>query len=348
MKKKMILAVLCGMTLCLAACGNKDEKESDHKDAAESVIEFDQTSEAETTETKDAEATTDAVDTSDAQTSDKAEMITKEQALEAIKNYCYTNDPGLKDMEGTDEYTIFWDVSANDAGEIVVLYRSYTAAQIRYYIDPTSGETYVTELVPGIIDEEQRTEETLNVRDYMSAKPEGSSEEESTSGRKDGERFESEIMMEGMIETVEYEHAVSKSMGFELDYEYDSLLRNSGSDEESFMSKYDDPKDPYNYLLVKLSEIDAESTLAELKESLAGDFDEVTTEETELEGTGKCQCLIALGVKNKELPDGALKRVYIIPTGKGCIIAEANYTIESAEGFGTRFVNMINTLTLSK
>ena len=53
MKKKMILAVLCGMTLCLAACGNKDEKESDHKDAAESVIEFDQTSEAETTETKD-------------------------------------------------------------------------------------------------------------------------------------------------------------------------------------------------------------------------------------------------------------------------------------------------------
>ena len=172
MKKKMILAVLCGMTLCLAACGNKDEKESDHKDAAESVIEFDQTSEAETTETKDAEATTDAVDTSDAQTSDKAEMITKEQALEAIKNYCYTNDPGLKDMEGSDEYTIFWDVSANDAGEIVVLYRSYTAAQIRYYIDPASGETYVTEQVPGIIDEEQRTEETLNIRDYLSVKPE--------------------------------------------------------------------------------------------------------------------------------------------------------------------------------
>ena len=29
-----------------------------------------------------------------------------------------------------------------------------------------SGETYVTELVPGIIDEEQRTEESFNIRDY--------------------------------------------------------------------------------------------------------------------------------------------------------------------------------------
>ena len=70
-------------------------------------------------------------------------------------------------MAESDEYTIYWDVSTNDAGEIVVLYRSYTAAQIRYYVDPASGETYVTEQVPGIIDEEQRTDETLNVYDLM-------------------------------------------------------------------------------------------------------------------------------------------------------------------------------------
>ena len=38
--------------------------------------------------------------------------------------------------------------------------------ETRYYIDPTSGETYSTELVPGIIDEEQRTGESLNVKDY--------------------------------------------------------------------------------------------------------------------------------------------------------------------------------------
>ena len=41
------------------------------------------------------------------------------------------------------------------------------AAQIRYYINPTTGETYVTEYVEGITPEEERTEESLNVRDYL-------------------------------------------------------------------------------------------------------------------------------------------------------------------------------------
>ena len=70
-------------------------------------------------------------------------------------------------MADSDEYTVYWEVTTNDANEIVVLYRSYTGAQNRYYIEPVSGETYVTELVPGIIDEEQRTEESLNIRDYL-------------------------------------------------------------------------------------------------------------------------------------------------------------------------------------
>ena len=38
---------------------------------------------------------------------------------------------------------------------------------LRYYVNPSTGETYVTELVPGIIDEEQKTDETFNVRDYL-------------------------------------------------------------------------------------------------------------------------------------------------------------------------------------
>lgn len=37
------------------------------------------------------------------------------------------------------------------------------AAQIRYYINPTTGETYVTEYAEGITPEE----ESLNVRDYL-------------------------------------------------------------------------------------------------------------------------------------------------------------------------------------
>lgn len=105
--------------------------------------------------------------TSDEQSEDKSDAITEKQALEAIRNYCFTKDPDLKNMVDSGEYNIYWDVTTNDTNEIVVLYRSYTAAQMRYYIDTASGEAYVTELVPGIIDEEQRTEESFNVRDYL-------------------------------------------------------------------------------------------------------------------------------------------------------------------------------------
>ena len=60
------------------------------------------------------------------------------------------------------EYPSYWEALSSDGNEIVVLFRSYTGAQIRYYIDPVSGEATVTELVPGVTDEEQRTGESLN------------------------------------------------------------------------------------------------------------------------------------------------------------------------------------------
>lgn len=97
----------------------------------------------------------------------KADTITEEQALQAVRNYCYKNDPGLKDMEASEDYTIYWDVSTNENSEIVVLYRSYTGAEIRYYIDPSSGGTYVTEFVQGITPEEEKTDESFNIKDYF-------------------------------------------------------------------------------------------------------------------------------------------------------------------------------------
>ena len=93
--------------------------------------------------------------------------LTLEQTLEAVKRYCIANNPSLEEMTGNDQYTVYWDVSKNDKGEIVVLFRSYTGSENRYYVDPSTGEAYVTELVPGIIDEEQQTDERLNVRDYL-------------------------------------------------------------------------------------------------------------------------------------------------------------------------------------
>ncbi|MBR4162108.1 MAG: hypothetical protein IKR11_01215 [Solobacterium sp.] len=100
-------------------------------------------------------------------TKNQKDALTKEQALEAVKNYCFETNPELKNLTDSETTTIYWDATVNEDQKIVVLYRSYTGAEIRFYIDPVSGETYTTELVPGIIDEEKRTDENLNVRDYL-------------------------------------------------------------------------------------------------------------------------------------------------------------------------------------
>ena len=94
--------------------------------------------------------------------------LSKEQAYDAVLKYNKAIGSGIDDEINSDGYTEYWYVSTNDDGLIVVLYRSFTAAQIRYYVDPVSGETYVTEFVAGIIDVEQKTEETFNARDYLS------------------------------------------------------------------------------------------------------------------------------------------------------------------------------------
>ena len=93
--------------------------------------------------------------------------ITEDNALAAIRKYVEINQPDLADMEDSGDYTIYFEVESSDENQIVVLYRSYTAAQTRYYIDRLTGDVYVTELVPGIIDEETRNDETFNIRDYI-------------------------------------------------------------------------------------------------------------------------------------------------------------------------------------
>ena len=95
------------------------------------------------------------------------DLISDDQAITAIKNYCHINNPDLENIEKEGEYPVYWEVQSSDENEIVVLFRSYTGAQIRYYIDPVSGDTYVTEFVPGITSEEEKTDEELNVKDYM-------------------------------------------------------------------------------------------------------------------------------------------------------------------------------------
>jgi len=93
--------------------------------------------------------------------------ITDEQAVSAVKKYCFISNPDLESIVNAGEYPVYWDISSRDKQEIVVLFRSYTGVQIRYYINPVSGDTYVTEFVPGLSAEEERTDEHFNVRDYL-------------------------------------------------------------------------------------------------------------------------------------------------------------------------------------
>ena len=93
--------------------------------------------------------------------------LSDEVALSAVRQHCLDANPDLESIVNAGEYPVTWEIAASDEKEIVVLFRSYTGAQLRYHVDRVSGETYVTEFVPGITSEEQLTEESMNVWDYL-------------------------------------------------------------------------------------------------------------------------------------------------------------------------------------
>lgn len=149
------VTVLLGVAILLCACSGRknvdDGTSIELKNPADTSIETAQ------------EVTTDVEDQLP-EPAEAFEAYTEEQAFEAARNYYISITPGYEDNNETGDY---WDVSTNEKGEIVVLYHSYTGAINRYYVNATTGDTYVTEQVPGIIDDEQETGETFNIKDYL-------------------------------------------------------------------------------------------------------------------------------------------------------------------------------------
>ena len=173
----------------------------------------------------------------------------------------------------------------------------------------------------------------------------GESAESVETGRQDGERFEDVIMMEGMEETVKYEHIRNDSLGIEMDFDYERFERHSESDRECFVSLYDDIDNPQIYLEVTTSPDDADTVAATIGETLSANYD-ILKESITLDRAGNCILIDASNAKgNKGTPD-LLQTVYIIPADDGCRIATAHYTFESAEGFGRRFNYIMNTLVV--
>ncbi|MCQ2522057.1 MAG: hypothetical protein MJ105_06725 [Lachnospiraceae bacterium] len=177
--KRMFCCVVTGILSfsVLVGCGSKNagaKEEAKIEDPGTVVIEQpvsekDTVVEEETavldTTTEDQELA--VLETTEDQDLAVSETITDEQALAAIQNYCYISNPSLVDIVNEGQYAVSWEVSSSDENEIVVLYISYTGAQVRYYIDRNTGDTYVTEFVPGILDEEEQTDERFNVKDYF-------------------------------------------------------------------------------------------------------------------------------------------------------------------------------------
>ena len=93
--------------------------------------------------------------------------LSDRMALELIARHCMEQNPDLKEIVNAGQYDAYWEIVSSDPQEVVVLFRSYTGAEIRYYIERSTGDVRVTEFVPGITSEEMPSEESLNIWDYV-------------------------------------------------------------------------------------------------------------------------------------------------------------------------------------
>lgn len=170
-------------------------------------------------------------------------------------------------------------------------------------------------------------------------------EPEAVGGMKDGERFEETIMLEGMEETVKYEHVKNDAIGFEMDYEYESLARSKDPGVERFISVYDNAASPENYLEVTFSPDDRDTAAEAISSKLSNEYD-ITKKVYKLDNAGDCIQIDASAAKGGGIAS-QMQTVYIIPASDGCRIATAHFSFEAAEGFGRRFDYMVNTMTVT-
>ena len=149
MNNRKSLVLVCAVLLCATiGCGGKEEAKVNVAKVEEVEV-------------------SDSADVIVVEVKEETTSITEQQALDAIMKYCYSENPDLESIVEEGEYPVYWDASESSESEIVIVFRSYTGAIIRYYVDRSTGDTYVTEFVPGITDDEERTDEVFNVKDYM-------------------------------------------------------------------------------------------------------------------------------------------------------------------------------------
>ena len=163
--------------------------------------------------------------------------------------------------------------------------------------------------------------------------------------RQDGERFETVITVEGMEETVRYEHIRNETIGIEMDYDYELFVRRSESDRECFLSIWDDPDHPENYLELTYSAQDADTAAASVRAALSEEYDLLESSRV-FERAGSCIRIEASELKGTGRMADQLQAVYIIPAADGCRVVTEHCFAVDCEGLLRRFSYMLNTLSV--
>ena len=173
--------------------------------------------------------------------------------------------------------------------------------------------------------------------------PVESSEADIIIGRQNGDRFEDVIILEGMEETVRYEHVRNDTIGFEMDYDYESFVRRSDTNRDCFISIYDNSYKPENYLEVTTYTENADAVAASFTDALSQTYELLKGTRT-LDRAGDCIWIEASELKGSNRMADQLQVVYIIPTDDGWIVARIHCAAEASEGFGRHCAYMVNTI----
>ncbi|MBR0162932.1 MAG: hypothetical protein IJQ02_16885 [Oscillospiraceae bacterium] len=130
-----------------------------------------------------------------------------------------------------------------------------------------------------------------------------------------------------------------------MDYDYENFVRHSEPDRECFVSCWDDPSNPENYLEVRYSPLDAETVASAISETLSNDYEIRRDDSFPLDLAGTCIRIDADEVKGGGYMPESLQTVYVIPAADGCRVATAHCATVESEGFLRRFRYMMNTFS---
>ena len=103
------------------------------------------------------------IQTPDAQVQDTLKTITEEMAYEGVNNYCHSTYDWSIAKDNPEIMYVQMGEETDSAYQVV--FRSYTGAQVRFYVDKASGKTRLVEHVPAL--DVDSAADTINLLDYI-------------------------------------------------------------------------------------------------------------------------------------------------------------------------------------